>query len=330
MTIEQRSENCWRIKKMYNGKRYCVTVDHKPTQREALELMSEHLKSGDVIIKGSFWDVANEYINMKSNVLSPRTIREYRFQTGRLPKWFQDTQMSTLTQKDVQRCVNEMSQTMKPKTVRTLHGFIASVVGLSRPNLALKTTLPKIPKREPYIPKKEDLAAILKEAEDTQYHIPIQLALYGLRRGEICALEIDDLSPDNVIHVDKDLVLNPNGEWVKKPPKTPTSVRDVPIDENLANEIREQGYIFNGYPGTISNFLDRAQTKLGLEKFSLHKLRHLFASVLLDQGYDMKTIQDLGGWHGNETVSKVYLHSLKLKEDDERKRIANTIGGFLK
>lgn len=329
MTIEQRSANTWRVKQMYEGKYYSVSFDHKPSQREALTALSEAFKSGNVVVKGTFNSAANEYIEMKSNVLSPRTIREYKLQPARLPKWFQDMSMSSITQKDVQRCINELSKTMAPKTVRTIHGFIASVFGLSRPDFTLRTTLPKMQKKEPYIPQKEDLVAILKEAEGTQYHIPIQLACYGLRRGEICALEIDDLSPDNVIHIRYDLVQDSDGVWVKKPPKTPTSVRDVPIDSNLAEEIRQQGYIFNGFPGTISNFLARTQKKLGLETFSIHKLRHLFASILLDKGYDMKTIQDLGGWQGNETVSKVYLHSLKLKDELERKKIAESIGNFL-
>lgn len=329
MTIEQLKSGSYRITQMYEGVRYRVTVNHKPSQKEAIELIDAEMRNGHAVIKGTFLYAANEYIDMRSNVLSPRTIREYKLQPARLPKWFQNKQVSALTQKDVQRCVNEMSQTMKPKTIRTLHGFIAAVMGVARPNLILHTSLPQLQKIEPYIPKKEDIAAILKEAEDTPYHIPIQLALYGLRRGEICALEVSDIDENNVVHITKDLVQAPNGEWVKKPPKTPTSVRAVPIKDSLAEEIRQQGYVYNGYPGAITTFLDRAQTKLGLEKFSVHKLRHLFASTLLDTGCDLKTIQDLGGWRSNETVTKVYLHSLKLKEEELRKKAVAGIDNMI-
>ena len=215
-----------------------------------------------------------------------------------------------------------------PKTVRSLHGFISAVLKRARPHLALNTTLPKLPKNEPYIPKKEDLQAILALAENTQYSIPLKLACYGLRRGEICALEITDLDAQDVIHITKDLVQDEKGNWVKKPPKTPGSVRNVLISHDLAEEIRKQGYIFKGYPGTISNFLARSQKKLGLEHFSIHKLRHLFASILLDKGYDLKTIQELGGWMGSETVSNIYLHSLKLKDEEKRKKISSDISSF--
>lgn len=330
MNLEQLPSGSWRIVQMHEGKRYRVTVDHKPSNKEAVELIAEVLRQNDATVKGTFKVACKQYIDSKANVLSPRTIREYKLYPGRLPQWFLKMTVVQIGANEVQRCINELASTLSPKTVRTIHGFISAVLGLAKPNLVLKTTLPKIPKKEPYIPKKEDLQKILAAAEGTQYLIPIRLACYGLRRGEICALEIEDLDKHNVIHVTKDLVQDPSGKWIKKPPKTPSSVRDVPIDRALATKIRDQGYIFKGFPGTISNFLIRTQDKLGLEHFSLHKLRHLFASILLDEGFDLKTIQDLGGWQGNETVSKVYLHSLKLKDEEQRRKIASSISDFLK
>lgn len=327
MTIDRLPSGSYRIRQTYNGKAYSRTIDHKPTQKEALQIMAEALEGSER--KGSFAFTAEHYIESKANVLSPRTVREYKLYPARLPEWFNKLPVSLISTNDVQKCINELSGTLKPKTVRCLHGFISAVLGFARPNLTLKTTLPKVQKREPYIPKKEDLKRILEASEGTQYNIAIRLACYGLRRGEICALELKDLDDKNVIHITKDLVQNPSGEWIKKAPKTPTSVRDVPIDKGLADDIRAQGYIYKGYPGAMTTFLTRTQDKLGLEHFSVHKLRHLFASILLDQGYDLKTIQDLGGWQGNETVSKVYLHSLKLKDEEQRRKIASSISDFL-
>ena len=327
MTIDQLPSGSYRIRQTYNGKAYSRTIDHKPTQKEALQIMAEALEGSDR--KGTFAHAAERYIASKVNVLSPRTVREYKLYPSRLPEWFNKLSISTLSASDVQMCINELSGVLKPKTVRCLHGFISAVLGFSRPTMTLKTTLPKVQKKEPYIPKKEDLKQILEASEHTQYNIPIRLACYGLRRGEICALEITDLDEKNVIHITKDMVQDTSGKWIKKAPKTPSSVRDVPIDPKLADDIRAQGYIYEGFPGAITTFLTRTQDKLGLEHFSLHKLRHLFASILLDQGYDLKTIQDLGGWQGNETVTKVYLHSLKLKDEEQRRKIATSISDFL-
>lgn len=328
MQIEKLPSGSYRVRQQYNKKLYSVVIDHKPTQKEAMELLSELMKD-DVVDPSAFSSAAERYIKLKANILSPRTIREYEMMPKRLPEWFQRVNVAQITADTVQQCINELAASCSPKTVRSLHGFISAVLKRARPHLMLNTTLPKLQKKEPYIPKKEDLQAILKEAEGTQYSIPIRLACYGLRRGEICALEISDLDASDVIHITKDLVQDSSGNWVKKPPKTPGSVRDVPIDHELAEEIRKQGYVFQGFPGTISNFLARTQKKLGLEHFSIHKLRHLFSSILLDKGYDLKTIQELGGWQGSETVMKVYLHSLKLKDEEKRRRIASDISSFM-
>lgn len=328
MTIEKLPSGKYRIVQMHEGKRYRVTVDYKPTKIEAMQLITEAMEGCDV--KGSFKAAANDYIESKRNILSPRTIREYEFYPKRLPEWFVKMTVGQITQTEVQRVVNEIAKDKSAKYVRNLHGFISAVLGLANPKLTLKTTLPRKEKTEPYIPSKNDFKRLLEASEGTEYHIPIQLAFYGLRRGEICALEITDLSDDNVIHVTKDLVQASSGEWVKKPPKTASSVRDVPIDKGLADEIRDKGYIYKGFPNNIQRYFARMQDRLGIERFSPHKLRHLFASVLLDKGYDMKTIQDLGGWNGNETVQKVYLHSLKLKDEESRKKIVDDMQDFLK
>ena len=328
MQIEKLPSGSYRIRQQYNKKRYDVVVDHKPSQKEAVELLAEIMKDATVD-KSSFEAAAGRYVELKANILSPRTIREYKLLPARLPDWFRRLPVSQISADVVQQVINELAASCSPKTVRSLHGFISAVLKRSRPHLQLNTTLPKLPKKEPYIPKKEDLQAILKAAEGSPYSIPIRLACYGLRRGEICALELSDLDASDVVHVSKDLVQDASGAWVKKPPKTPGSVRDVLIDHELAEDIRAQGYVFRGFPGTISNFLARTQSRLGLERFSIHKLRHLFASILLDKGYDLKTIQELGGWQGSETIMNVYLHSLKLKDAEQRRRIASDISSFM-
>lgn len=325
MTIEQLPSGSYRITQKYNNKRYRVTVDHKPDKKEALQLLAEVMDGCEV--KGSFRAAALDYIKSRENILSPRTVREYYFYPDNLPKWFVDMPLFKIDANQVQKCVNELAADKSAKTIRNYHAFISAVLGMSKPNLKLKTTLPKLQKSEPYIPRREDLAAILKECEGSMFEVPILLACYGLRRGEICALNLEDLTDDNVIHVTKDMVANKEGEWVIKPPKTPTSVRNVPIDDYLADKIRAQGYIYKGHPGSISKHLARVQKKLGLEAFSLHKLRHLFASLLLDKGYNPKLVQELGGWASPDVINRRYWHQIR-KGDKINKKIAADISKY--
>ena len=211
MEIEKLPSGSYRLRQRVDGQRYSVTIDHKPSKKEAIELLAEVMK--DVVVdKTSFRAAANKYISIKENVLSPRTVREYKLYIDRLPEWFTSMQVSSMSADTVQQCVNELALNFSPKTVRSLHGFLSAVLRRARPHMTLNTTLPKLQKKSLYIPKKEDLKAILEVAEGTQYYIPIRLGCYGLRRGEICALELSDLTDDNVLHITKDLVQTSKGE----------------------------------------------------------------------------------------------------------------------
>ena len=83
MTIEQLPSKSYRISEMRNGVRVRITVNHKPTQKEAKELIEEKL--GIVNNKTHFKRAADIYIESKSNILSPSSIRGYRSIVGHLP-----------------------------------------------------------------------------------------------------------------------------------------------------------------------------------------------------------------------------------------------------
>lgn len=327
MNIERLTSGKYRIRQMYQGKTYRITIDHKPTKKEALELLSEQYEKP--IPKGSFRDYANKYIKSKESVLSPRSVKEYYRQIERLPEWFTDLNLFEITQETIQNVINEMARSLSPKTVKDRYSFIASVMGLFCPTRHLKVTLPQLNKGNVYIPSSEDvrvLLAYIKEHEQV-YYIPVVLACYSLRRSEICALELSDIDFDkSIVHVNKALVQDKNNNWVIKQTKTTLSERDIPIPEEITKMIYDQGYIYRGFPNQIAKCVVRVQKQLGMEHFSLHKLRHYFASRLLEMGCDQKTIQELGGWKGNETVSKIYQHSLLNKDEERKKEISDKLG----
>ena len=323
MTIEKLPSGKYRIVQMREGKRYRVTVDYKPSKVEALNLISEVMNQGKAI-KGSFREAALNYIENRRNILSPRTIKEYSMYPNQLPQWFVDMQMKDIDGETVQRCVNELAKTRSPKTVRNYHGFIAAIMS---PQITLKTALPRVEIKKGYFPTKEDYKRLLEASEGTQYHIVLQLMYHGLRRGEVLALTLDDIE-DDCIHVTKDMVLNSDNEWVVKPPKTKKSTRLVPINKELADEIRAQGYIYQGHPNNIEKVIKKMQDELGIPRFNPHILRHLFVSVLIDGGCDLKTAMDVGGWESLRTVEKHYLESLRLRDEEGRKQVANILKNF--
>ena len=326
MNIEKLSSGKYRIRQMYKGKVYRVTVDHKPTRKEALELLSEEFDTPQ--IKGSFREYAIKYIESKESILSPRTVKEYYRQLERLPSWFTELNLREITQETIQNVVNEMARTLSPKTVKDRYSFISSVMALFCPTRRVNVTLPQMAKENVYIPSSDDvrvLLAYIKENEPT-YYIPVVLACYSLRRSEICALTIEDIDQDkSIVHINKALVQDKDNKWVVKRTKTTMSERDIPIPQEITDAIIDQGYIYKGFPEQIAKCITRSQKKLGMEHFSLHKLRHYFASRLLELGVDQKTAQELGGWKGNETISKIYQHSLAIKDEERKKEISQKL-----
>lgn len=329
MKIEKLPSGSYRMRKMYKGKTYTIITDYKPTQREAITLMADKLKQMESKETNlTFEKAAENYVDMKRNVLSPRTIKEYSETIGRIPKWFNNLVASDITQIEINRLVNELSKTKSPKTVRNYHGFISAVLGTFCPNLKICTTLPRKVKNEPYTPSSEDVRHILEEIKDTPYEIPIILACYGMRRSEICALTVDDLDGD-ILHINKSLVLNENKEWTVKTTKTTESTRDIIIPMELADKIRKQGYIYRGHPNTIYDCLKRVEKKLGIPEFSLHKLRHYFASQMSAMGVPEADILKLGGWETDHVMKSVYRHSMMEKEEKAKREAAEKLRSAL-
>lgn len=329
MKIEKLPSGSYRMRKMYKGEMYTVITDYKPTQKEAITLMSEELKKAESkVVHLTFQKAAESYVDMKRNVLSPRTIKEYSETIGRLPKWFNDLVVSDISQIEINRLVNELSKTKSPKTVRNYHGFLTAVLGTYCPYLKINTTLPQKVKSEPYTPSQEDVKKILEEIKDTSYEIPIALACYGMRRSEICALTTDDIEGD-IVHINKALVQNEKKEWIVKTTKTVESTRSIIIPEGLAGKIKEQGYVYKGHPGSITRHLEKVEDKLGIPRFPLHKLRHYFASQMSALGVPEADILKMGGWETDHVMKSVYRHSMMEKEEQAKREAAEKLRSTL-
>lgn len=312
MKIEQLPSGKYRIRKMVNGRSTSYTFDHKPTEAEINVMLGVEVNK-----KSTFRQAAIDYVESKRNILSPSTIKEYTETIRRLSPAFLDTPLSKMTGVIVQKEVNLLAKTRKPKTVRNYHGCIFSVLKMYKPDLILRTTLPKNRQDKKYIPTKEDVQAILDYSVNScggRYYIPLVLASYGLRRSEILAITGDSVQ-GNVLTIDSGIVLNDEKEWVKKDmPKTVSSIRKIPIPWEVALEIKEQGYAYKGHPNCITEFLYDACDRLEIPRFSIHKLRHFFASQLSANNVDIETILSLGGWQTDHVMKTTYRHKVTEKE----------------
>lgn len=329
MKIEKLPSGSYRIRKMYKGNTYTVIFDSKPTQKEAVQAMAEKLNKVHKTNKSmTFKSACQKYIESKRNVLSPSTIRGYAGIMKQISDVLYQKNVHDITALDVQEEINRIAKSHTPKTVRNHHGFISAVLGMFYPDLKLTTTLPQKIKKEAYIPSSEDIKRILEYAKGTQFEVPLMLACYGMRRSEICALTLEDIHGD-IIHINKAMVQNEDKKWIIKTTKTASSTRDIIIPADIIEKIYLQGYVYKGHPNSITCFLFKAQNSLNIPKFSIHKLRHYFASEMSALGIQEADILQMGGWETDYVMKSVYRHSMMEKEENAKREAANKLHNAL-
>lgn len=331
MKIEKRDSGSYRVRKTYKGKMYNMTFDHKPSQKEITEKFTELItqKEKEDVRHMTFRSAAEKYVDMKRNVLSPNTVREYSRNCNRLSEWFVNMNIYQIDQIAINKQINELSSKLSPKTVRNYHGFISSILGTFRPDLNICTTLPQKRKNEPYIPSDDDVKRIIDYVKGTVYYVPIVLACYGMRRSEICAITSEDVDGD-ILHINKAIAFDEDNNRIIKPyPKTTESTRDIIIPQDIADLIIEKGYAFNSHPQKISQRLYEIEDKLGIQRFGVHKLRHYFASVLSKKGVPDADIMALGGWSTDNVMKTVYRHSMIDKETERKRDAMKNIGNSI-
>lgn len=323
MKLEKLPSGSYRAQKMVKGQRYNITFDHKPTEKELLLAFAERIQDNGPKSKGSFSDYAKRYIDSKRNILSPASIRTYTEMINRLSDRFQNTNLYDITQELVQKEINDYAADHAPKTARSLHGFISSVLGMYRPQFTLNTALPRLERSKRYLPSSNDVKRVLDAISGTEYSIPFQLGVLGLRRGEICALELSDLN-GRELSIHRTMVYN-NGWIIKKTPKTDESNRTIIIPQSLADEITAAGRIYDGDPKRLNKHLQRVQKQLNIPQFRFHDLRHYFASYASTLGIPEADIMAMGGWKSDHIFKSIYRDSMEESRRESMRKISDNI-----
>lgn len=314
MKIIKRGSN-YRVQVQERGVRYSLTFAHKPSHKEIYEKLANTTPTDE---KGSFLTFTSKYIDMKSNILSPATIKAYKSYLKNMPKYFTKTEIHKIDQPMIQKYINTHALTHAPKSTSNIFGLINIVLKTFRPEFVYRITLPKKIKKEPYIPTIQDIKIILNEAQGTKFLSPILLAMFGLRRSEIIALQDADIQ-DNYVIVNKAIVIDDKNQRVVKSTKTYTD-RVVYMPPQIIELIRQNG-LYKNSPNKITEFLHKAQKKHNLKSFSAHKLRHFYASICHYFNMPDSYIQKQGGWANNTVMKSIYTHTF----EDERMLLTQNI-----
>ena len=86
--------------------------------------------------------------------------------------------------------------------------------------------------------------------------------------------------------------------WAKNG-KSRTIPMNSLVREALGRLPRKSEWVFtkpDGRPYTAVGGFNRARQAAGLSDVTVHTLRHTFATRLIENGVDLRTVQELGGW----------------------------------
>lgn len=322
--IERLPSGTYRTRVFKNGKQKSITAK---TRAELKMKVAEYEYLHDDTRDMSIEEIIDSYIDNRSEILSPSTLRSYR----QIVKYYEPIKMysaTRITSEDIQKFVNDFVKDHSPKTTRNVYGLLSSALRTFYPNKAISVRLPQKKPIERFIPT-TDAVKILLQDSDPELRKAILLASVGtMRRGEIAALKYGDIQ-GNTIHVHADIVRNHTNKWVYKDiPKTSESDRYI---EYPAQVIKELGtgepdeYVIKfSNPDMITKHFIKLRKDHGL-KCRFHDLRAYAASIAHALNVPDEYIMKRGGWASDAILKSVYRNAL----EDEVKKNSDRINDFL-
>lgn len=247
-------------------------------------------------------EAIDRYIENKSAVLSPSTVRGYRIAQRNRFQTLMCRNVDSITKNDVQKVVNAEVKCASAKTVANAYGLIRPVLkehGID----VFGVRLPQVVKPVKAYLQLEDIGKPVEAVRGDSCEIPILPAVWlGMRRSEILGLCWDCVDVENgIIHIRRTVVPDENNKRVlKDTAKNHSSQRSVDCPEYIMDKIKQlprkkSGRLFAMTPDTVRRHIHSACAAAGIQDTTVHGLRHTNAAVMKTLGIDDRIAMERGG-----------------------------------
>ena len=186
--------------------------------------------------------------------------------------------------------------------------------------------------------QKKFLEAVVGYSYENQYRFVLQT---GLRTGEHIGLKWSDIDFENrTMKIERTMEYRYKvGEWRVGPPKSKSSYRTIPLTDEAIRILENQrsknkslklvpmewkDIVFlcrKGTPvknSTYDTGLFKYCDRVGIPRFSMHVLRHTFATRCIEGGMKPKTLQKILGHSNIGITMNLYVH---ITEDEKHREI---------
>lgn len=267
------------------------------------------------------------------------TVRQARVHVKRIVEQFGTRRLDSITPSDVKAwMVALQGEDLAESYVYALHARLAQLYrdaihdGLVAKSPVSRRTSPPAPKQRPYVATTEQVWALHDAMGETFRPAILLGAFAGLRLAEIAALRVTDVDfMRGIIH--------PAIQYPDLPLKTEASQWPIPIAQDLALELNRvpakwgsTTLVVGAFgrpvsPYTIEEAFRRAREQVeGLpEGFRLHDLRHYYASLLIAEGLDVKTVQRCLRHASGKVTLDTYGHMWPDKDESARAAVASIL-----
>lgn len=243
---------------------------------------------------------------------SEQTIKNYLSALKLFLNYLENLKVNKITEKNIQNYLFYCKK-QKNYSFSTMKQVISSIRYLYKK--VLKQPIPvsleldlRKPAKLPVVLTKSEIERILKVTTNLK-HKTILLLIYsaGLRLGELLNLKIGDINSETMkIHIRQ--------SKGKKDRYVMLSENVLKLVKSYYGKYKPKNYLIEGQKGgmyspkSVQSILKSALLKANIKKkASVHTLRHSFATHLLDDGTDIRYIQELLG-HKRIETTQIYTH----------------------